>query len=531
MSAAPTEIEKSTRFAANAGDVDAKAPVRLAYLQVPNPMGEGDILAYDTGLAEFALDAGARGAPLVRIALGPSEPPEETRIRAAEAQLRRGLHARARVALGRAFYWSMLGVAFSLLWVNFSAFVAAFFFWFPPLAVFILTLGSASGGALLAVVVGLLPLIWAWAKAWQHLRQSGYWRKLARFVGSRRFRSAPLERQVDPALAAFWEVSTPTISRLRSQVPALQEKGADGVAEAAQLARTLHLQAAQHGLMPAALVYHEIYSQFGANEVRLSRQERSDTGMLSERKLAKAIGRVRESARGVLAPFAMGRKVPTKALAPFRGFLWGALLLLITLVITGTYFVPEDHAVIMTGAAERMTSALAVAGGADRNDASRPLIIREPGYHWSLPEPFVSRHTVTLGAQRLQLRAPFRQSAPGVGEVVAVDLVFRIIDIERWARIDREGAGAAQLSAGLSEILEAVIQRSRVEAREAVILQNPALANDEAQVVSRADQLVQQRMEEIVRFFIAAASNGVREQGIELGPNIRVEMRQVRLAE
>ncbi|HEV2123567.1 MAG TPA: hypothetical protein VGW38_12430, partial [Chloroflexota bacterium] len=511
--------------------VSEATPLRLIYEQVPNPLADGAALAYDEALAEYALDAGARGAPILRTARGPEEPPNESGVQRIEAQLRRRLHARARDALGRAFFWSVLGPTLSLVWVNFSGLFALPFFWFPPLAVFVATLGASSGGAVLSAVVGMLPLIWCWSRAWQHVRRARYWRRLARFAGSKRFRSLPVDRVVAPDLAAFWRENGPLADRLRAQIQALPERGPDGVAEAAQISRTLHIQAAQRGLAPAARLYHLLYTVLAGQEPQITRIERSGDGILTERKIIGAIRKVRTTARRSLAHVTGGQPVSAHLFAPAKGLLLGLFWFLVALVVTGTYYVPDDHAVLISGPEARLAMAMESLGAETTQVRDDFDIVRQPGFHWSLPEPFVSRHTVTLGAQRLLLRAPFRQVSPDVGEAVFVELAFRITDVERWAQLDRAGTGTERLASGLSEVLEAVIQRSRVEARQAVIQQTPSLGNDEAQATARADQLVQQRMEDVVRLFIAAVNGNVREQGIQLAPEARVEVRRVQLVE
>jgi hypothetical protein len=166
-----------------------------------------------------------------------------------------------------------------------------------------------------------------------------------------------------------------------------------------------------------------------------------------------------------------------------------------------------------------LPGAAAGSGGQPGADGAAPVEIRrEPGLNWAWPEPFAARHAVARGPQRVRLRAIFRQTGPDSYDVVLVELRFQISDLERWAQRDADGRGVDRLAAELSAVLQNVIQQARREARQALVQDNPSLANDQLQLAARADQLVEARLEELVRAFVGAASgtDATREAGVQI---------------
>jgi hypothetical protein len=504
----------------------------LTYYKVPHPLREGELILYDPDDVRQALEDARRGAPLVREARGAGSPPDEAEVRAVEARLRRWLNERSRVAWGRALWWASLGPALSLLWINFAEAVALLFAWLPPLAVLIATLGAVTGGPLLATLVALLPLIWAWRRAWRHVGEGRAWGRLARLAGGRRFRTAPLQRVGDQPLEAFTSQGAPLVAALRSAAGQLGERGADGAAEVARLMRELYQLAARHGLAGAAGVYHGIYRRFDAAERRVASAERAG-GVLAERRVAKELTRARqEVGRGLARHLAQGR-APFRltSLAPLAGLLGGLLTLVLVLWLTGVYFVEPGQAVIVDPPGARLARLPALFGlrgagqeGQGGAGGSGPVeVVRSEGYHWGWPRPFSDRHAISLGEQRARLRAILRQTGPDRYDVVLVEVRFRISDVDRWARLDRDGNGVAILSARLSDVLQRVLVQQQQEAAQALRQQNPALADDPAQLAARASQLVEGRLEEIVRAFAGALSESgaTAEAGVQLSREVQ----------
>lgn len=497
----------------------------VAFRRVASPIGDTDLLIYDSMLVDRELGRVAAGGTPARRALGATEPPDEAEVRAAERQLRRSLAARGRRAWGWTIFLVLAGPALSLLLLNFAPFIGALFFWLPPLAEFAGTLGGVSGGPLLVAVIAALPAVWCWWRALAKAGEARRWGALARACGSRRYREATLERDTDPALAAFVAEAGPVTARIRSLIRALAERGSDAAGEAAELARQVYLAAARRGLQGTAGVFHALYAELAAAERRLVRLERNDAGLFAERKATREARATRARVRRLFQPYVSSYRGPSSALAPFGGLMGGMMALGVVLLITGLYLVPDDGAVILEPVEARLSSVLPALGLAPESSGSA-RIERNPGLHWSLPYPFTQRHAVSLGVQRLVLRARFRQASPSTVDVVIVEIRFRIVDVERWARLDADGEGSARLASQLSQILESVIQRSRQDARQAVLQQSPALANDPAQLVARADQLVESRMEEITRVFAAAigSTDAPRQAGIEVSPTTRFEI-------
>ncbi|MGH2350082.1 MAG: hypothetical protein ACRDI2_18375 [Chloroflexota bacterium] len=488
----------------------------LRYRKLPHPLRDADLLYYDADQAHQTLEDVRRGAPLSRLALGQDTAPEEAEVRGFETRLRRGFRGRARAAWGWALWWGLLGPALSLLWVNFAVVVAALFAWLPPLAVLIATLGAVAGGPVLAVVVGLVPLIWAWRRAWRHVGEARRWGRLARVVGGRRFRSAPLRREADPGLATFATANAPLLAKLRAQAPNLTERGADGAAEVAQLAHEAYRLAVRHRLPGVAAAYHAIYARFDAAERQMARLEHAG-GVLAERKVSGAAQRARREAATRLAVFAPAGRVSTRVLAPFAGLLAGIAALGASFLLAGYHFVQPGQAVIVDTPGARLAR-LGATFGLPTADGAAPDVVRMEGSHLGWPRPFAERHSVALGEQRVRLQAIFRQTGPDQYDVLLVELRFRISDLERWAQLDRDGDGVDALAAQLSAVLQNVLQQQRQEARAAIRQQNPGLADNPPQLAAQADQLVEARLEDIVRAFIGELSSAgaMSDAGVQI---------------
>ncbi len=487
----------------------------VTYYKLPHPLRDGELLFYDADAVSRALDDARRGAPLARVALGAQSPPEEAEVRGLEGRLGRGLRARSRAAWGRALWWILLGPALSLLWINFAPAIALIFSPLPPLEALVASLGAVAGGTLLATAVALVPLVWAWRRAGRPLDEARRWGRLARLAAGRRFAAAPLRRTADAELQAFAAASAGLVTKLRDQASQLPERGADGAAEMAQLAREAYRLAQRHRLAGVAGTYHDIYAGFSAAEQRLARLDRAG-GVLAERKVAGEGQRVRRQAAGALAAFSPSGPVRSRLLAPLGGLLAGLAALAGTLLLTGMFIVLPGQAVIVDPPAARL--ARLVPGAGEETGEGARQVVRTEGFHWSWPRPFVERHAVTLGEQRVRLRAIFRQNGPNSFDVLFVEMRFRINNVERWAQLDRDGTGAAAFGERLSTVLQELLQQQRQEARQALRQQNPGLADDPAQLGARADQLVEQRLEEIVRAFVAALSESgaTRDAGVQV---------------
>ena len=514
-----------------AGPAAPAGPGSLTYYQLPDPLRDRELLFFDANALQRVLEGTRHGLTPERAALGTTQAPDERAAQALEARVRRRLRARARGAAGWSIFYWLLGPALALLWINLAPLLAAAFFWFPPLAALVGTLGGISGGLALVAVVALAPLVWAWRRALRRAGDARRWGRLARLLGARRFRDAPLARAESAELAAFAAAGRSQLERLRALAPTMEEKGADAAAEAAALARTLYRLAIRHGLGSVAGAFHAIYTRMESAEQRLSKLEGAGSGVFAERKAIGEMRRARREASAVLAPYSPSTRAPGNLLAPLWGLVGGLAALALTLLITGTYWVAPDQAVIVDSPSARLAraaSALGVGGtvadllGTD----DQPQVVRGSGFQWGWPRPIAARHAITLGEQRVQLHAIFRQTGPDAFDGIVVELRFRVTDPQQWAARDRDGMGADQLSAELSSVLQDILQRARRDARQAVLQQNPGLANDQQQVAARADQLVQSRLDELVRVFVQAvgSTDTVKQAGIQVNPDARWRM-------
>jgi hypothetical protein len=506
-------------------------PANLTYVRLSHPFADGPLLLYEPERMRTALEAAQRGAPLSRNVLSEEDAVDEREVRAVELRYRRTLQRRARVATGWSIFYWLLGPALSLLWVNVGPALAVLFFWLPPLAALIGTLGGISGGRLLVVIVALVPLAWAWRRAWAHAAEARRWGRLARAAGSRRLRDAPVISAASPAVAEFAAASGTARTRLQEILSALADKGADAAADGALQARSLYQLAARHGLGAAAGAYHAVYAQLDAAEQRAAKAERGGGGVLTERRVASELRRARGRALAALTPFSPVAKVRGRPLAPLVGTVAGLLALAASVFITGLYWVEPDQAAIVDPPGARLARAAGAVGlgGALSSVLSSPdatEVNRNPGINWGWPMPFAMRHAIVLGEQRAQVRAIFRQTGPDSFDGVVIEIRFRVSDVQRWAQVDKDGDGVDVLSSQLSALFQGVLLRSRQDARQVVAQQNPDLANDQQQLAARADQLLESRMDDLVRTFVSALSSApiAQQAGIQISNQSRWQM-------
>jgi hypothetical protein len=493
------------------------------YVRLPHPIGEGNLLFFDPArLVETAVPR--QRAPVARRALGALEAPPEDEVRTLERRLRRLFAGRARVSTGWALWWLLLGPALAVLWINAAPLVAVLFGWLPPLAALIATLGGVAGGPVLAAIVALVPLAWAWRRALGYARAARRWNRLAAVVRGRRYRDAPLASAADPGLAAVADETAPALRRLHEVVPTLAETGADGAAEAAELCRAVYRTAVRHGFTAVAAAYHALYVQLSLAEQRLGLTERKG-GVLAERKTRAEAARTRRALSARLGLFSPRGGVSGRYFAPLLGVAAGAAALGLTFLACGTFLVPPDEAIVVDPPQSHVPRLLRAVVGAigfpTGHDEATPVeTVRTTGLHLGWPRPFAARHAVTLEDQTTVLQARFRESdvRPDSFDVVQVQIHFRIADLDRWAPHDRDASGVDQLTANLSAVLERLIQDQRRAARQEVVQQTPALANDPDEAGRRADALVETRLESLVRAYVQALGQvpAVQDAGVQV---------------
>jgi hypothetical protein len=497
----------------------------VRYRRTANPLGDGDLFVYAPDALEASLAAAAEGAPAARAVLTPEAPAEDADVRQLERQQRSYWTGRARRALGWGLWWLLAGPALTLAWANLAGPISRIFFWLPPLRVALATLGEASGGPLLALAVTLTPWAWAWRRAARDFGRARRERRLARTAASRRVREAPLRREVEPALAAFTRDGATLRTRLRDGAASIGERGADGAGEAADAARQLSLLAARHGLDDVAALYHALYSRFGASERRLSRAERGGAGMVAERAAGGEARRVQRSARTLLGRFRLAHRPPASPLAPVVGVAAGLLVLVGTFAATGIYVLGPDEAMFLEPVGTRLLRARGGLGVPSEDPA--PNVLRGPRAGWDMPFPLTGRRRIDLVAQPIVISARFRAAAGGAVDLIQARLTYRITDIERWAALDAGGEGAERLALELSSQLEEYVQGRRQEAAQMVVGQAPQLSNDRQQVMARADALVEQNLEALIRVFVTSFAPDVgAEAGVQFDAQFQSGIRR-----
>ena len=487
--------------------------------RAPVPVGDSAFYLYRAHEVEESLRARGAGAPIVRAVLVPDTLPDEKDVRALERQLRATYTGRGRRALGWGLWWLFAAPALALAVATLLPLLALFFGWLPPLGAALATLGASAGGIVLGAVVTLGPLLWGWYRAARHFRAAGRWRAIAR-TAQRRLRTVPLRQEAEPALAAFTQAAEPLLTRLRETLGGMPERGVDGAADGAFQARQLAQLAARHGLAETADLYHALYERLAVAERRLGRGDSSGSVLAERRSRSEAI-KAQRAARALFAPFRIGHRPPANPLAPFIGAAAGVLVFGLTLALTGLYLVPDGAALVLEGVGVRTARLVARS-----STAPRPVtVVRGPASGWAAPFPFTGRRTLSLEPRIMSIFSRLRPVGEDAYDVVEVRIGYRIVEPERWAMLETDGDGEGQLRLFLSRELDEFIGERRQAAAQQVAMENPALASNPQAVFDRADQLMAQQLDALIRVFVTQGAPQLTQgAGVQISPQFQAEV-------
>ena len=507
---------------------------------MPHPLREGQQLAVlDLAAATQALAAAGRGATLQRVAYVPgpadAEPPASTTngelataLQQAEQRLTRYLAGQSRQAGGRGWLWLLIGAALTLLWINLAALVGVLvgiLSGWQFVGVLIGTLGASLGGPVLAVVVALLPALWAWRRAAPHFGRAGRLARLQRLLRSQRGRADPLTMRALPALHEFVTAAGPEVNRLREQVDQHAAQPLPAGAAFTESAQALGQLARRHHLPAVGEVYQQLALCSGQLEQRVGQLERRG-GIFDERRSHREVRGTRGRFFGLLAPFELGFPPADHHEAIPAAVIAGGLILAGAVFLAGAYVVPADQVVVLDHPEDRLERLVVGLGLVSPQPNPQVEIMQRPGVHLSWPRPFGGRQLVPLTAQPLVLQAIVRaDDGPQYG--VAVLAQYRIVDVARWVRQGRSGNDdpAALLNAGLSQGLQDYLEVRRGDAVAFVLEQNPQLQDNRPLLAQRADLLLRASMDDLVQsFFVEAVGLEFLGEtfGIVLGPEFLV---------
>ncbi len=509
-------------------------PATLEFYVVPHPLRDGELAVVDWRAATEALEAARQGVPLRRVAYAPprstSEQSQataqddlETALRPAEQRLTRYLMGQRRRVAARGWFWLLVGVALTLLWINVAIVVGGIVaiagsFVLPGIAALvgtaIGTLGLVPGGPVLALVVGLLPAIWGWYRARPHRAAARRYGHLARLLRTQRSKGEALVVQTLPALDAFVNDSREQLARLRRQLDRLPDEPLPAAAALADESQAVVQLAHHHGLTALAAPYQEIARLSEALERRLGELERRG-GALDERRSTRAVSRTRRLLLQAVAPYALKSQPADHWEALPIALTIGGVVLAAVYLLAGSYFVVPQQAIVTDSPLDRLEQlgrSLGL-GFLPVQSTRQAQVMQQPGLHlpWpfesSWPRPFGTRQAVSLEPQPLFLQAIVRPIAPPRFELVEVVVQYRIVDPAQWVLVSQEADVAETLSAGLSQGLQEYLTR-RLQATAASLMEEDSqLGEDQTRLQQATYRMVRENMMAILAAFFAEEVN------------------------
>ncbi|MER3406558.1 MAG: hypothetical protein C4289_16490 [Chloroflexota bacterium] len=160
-------------------------------------------------------------------------------------------------------------------------------------------------------------------------------------------------------------------------------------------------------------------------------------------------------------------------------------------------------------------------------------VVREPGLHWGLPAPFEQRIHVPLERLRGEFTIPFRRISENVGLVIVVDAELRVVQQETWIAyfVRARGDPFARLNERVASAVQQTIQSRRSDLEQALLRDNPALANNRQELRDQVDaRLADHLAEMIAEAFDQLNSSGLaRDTGAALGENFTYRLVPARI--
>jgi hypothetical protein len=524
----------------------------LELYQLPHPLGSGDILTGDPYALDELRAALTARAPLHRLVVGLAQPEDVAGLLRREQQrFARVLRARARVYLARALLWPWLGLTLSLLLLNGAATLGAWLAQVPLLGglagPIVGTLGFVVGGPLLAFLVALLPFLWALWRALGNLAAARALYRRAGTLTNRRLLTAPAAVITPPRYEAFRQEAEPLVQGLAAAAGSVVSNRA-AVLDARDRAGALYRLAVRHGLRGAVDFYHEFYAALDD----LAR--RSGAVALPEEQVAAARV-VRALLRLALAPFRLAaRPLRTdqavdvaalrrgrlavglydlaerpagRRLLPPAALLSGALLFGLVFLGLGLYYTGPNEVVVRVPLGQAAVPRDVTALGAGER------VVREPGLHWGLPAPFEQRIHVPLERLRGEFTIPFRRLSESVGLVIVVDAELRVVQQETWIAFfsGARGDPFARLNERVASAVQQTIQARRSDLEQALLRENPALANNRQELRDQVDARLADHLAELIAeaFDQLNASGLARDTGVELVENFTYRLVPARI--
>jgi hypothetical protein len=433
---------------------------RVQYAEIPDPFGEGTLVAHDRQALVAAIAAGdpRRGIQAADdLVWSP-----ESRVRDIEEAAVAQLRAR-RVRRGaRRIFWRVVAVALPLLVAALLGDLGLLLRLIPlaglPLGEFVGSAGASLGGLPVGFAIAILPSIWLWRRKTSY--PDDYWPKLPRRLPER-FEFVPVERDLAGFVADIESViqESRELARGRQSVA-----GADAV-RLEEVVHRAYRQARRAGIDVAAVVYLDLRRRLHA----AARPPPKRLGFLTGRRNAAELA-------DLLAPYR-----PTNARAS-SGLVGGVLRVLAGLVAALAIFFlaglfrlgPTDFEVIRPNSAWAFPGSLdhLDAGGlswtaVDGVDEASAIPVHGPGWFWAWPVPLTRREHVPTTDHRVSVQALLGARDDTGFDTLEIDFRYQIEDVRIWvsqgSNARAEEVVAETMAQTLADFIE--VQRRDIQSR------------------------------------------------------------------
>ncbi len=436
-------------------------PPGVQYAEIPDPFGEGTLVAHDRQALVAAIAAGDRRRGIQAADDLIWSP--ELRVRDIEEAAVARLRGRRIRRGARRIFWKIVAVALPLLVAallgDLGLLVRMIPLVGPPVGELIGSAGASVGGLPVGFAIAILPSIWLWRRKTDD--PDDYWPKLPRRL-PKRFEFVPVERN----LAGFVADIEPVIQESRELARGRQSvAGADAV-RLEEVVHRAYRQARRAGIDVAAAVYLDLRRRLHA----AARPPQKRLGFLTGRRNAVELA-------DLLAPYR-----PANARAS-SGLIGGVFRVLAGLVAAFAIFFlaglfrigPTDFEVIRPNRGWAFPGSLdhLNAGGlswvaVDGVDAASAIPVYGPGWFWAWPVPLTRHEHVPTIDHRVSVQALLGAREGSGFDTLEIDFSYQIEDVRIWvsrgSNARAEEVVADTMAQNLTDFIE--VQRRDIQSRQ-----------------------------------------------------------------
>lgn len=449
---------------AEARPTGASAPAAggVAYVETPNPFGEGDLLAHEH--EALILDLAGSG-PQRRIvitqdpAAWAGQEAAARRIHEVEEFAVRRMIAARRAWRARRLFWRL--AALGLPFVVASLLGAAGLQITPipaigePLAEFVSSAAASVGGLPAGVAVAAIPTLWI------------FWLTGERRARTLRLRPSRRAKRIQPELipvglaayAEFLEDLAPLIEESRQLAMRRRTVAGDVAKRLEALFGAMYRAAKLHGIDAAAAMF----TDFRRCMWRASALPYRRLGFISIRKPPARI-------RDLTAPYAPAEPPGRVAsMAEFLRLPAGIAVAAGMFLLAGAYRLgPEEAEVLRPNQMLLLPGNLDVfsltSGELDRTPEvfiDTVKTVEGPGWFWSWPAPLAQREHLLLSGRKITVESFLGLKGDGSVETVRAEFVFSVADTAKWVGLATKGGAEETAQDRLAQLLADHLALSR----------------------------------------------------------------------